>query len=1382
MDDNRQQISSILSTTSLVAILVIGSFVLFERPFQSERPPSNLSTSLLESRLWEDPFKAIFALQDKQEEASADESTPADGDEEALFPDAGVVPDAPEESKYGTAVKTPTAFYEEDMGQGTSKPIIIGVLLPTSRFALASEIRRRIRYAVVSALNQTHVPTNSESISVLELPSQNMLVSFESFSAVKSGSGRFPFADRKIIVLWVPETQDAGESILTTYSGILQELHQDPFSIPESVLLGPTSSNGLVNLFAESQFLDGRAILEAESLNTAPQLARLDASLRDPVDLLIGRVDSYLDFGLPAEKLPALVGCYTPDQNIDNLTNANVALCLQGLDIADSDTEWPATIASSYPSADALPTGLDAIADPDLRESVQSLIESAHDYLDEGLDSESRSALIECLMRNPDVSYLVRENVTACLLGLDIVDSDPTWHEYIANQWPNTSQAQALLVINPGLRSSVQQLAAAAHDYLDDGLPPDAFQSLINCYELGKGTTAVTRENANLCLQGLNLSDSDPVWYGTVARGWPSETLAQALTPIPDLGLRALVRTLIEAADSYLDDGMPSEAYSSVVACFTPDKQISSLFSEDVAPCLMSLGITDSNSTWYDTIARNWPSRDEQQTFTLPEEQIVVISPRASIAPGALAQATFSSTERLAEETQIIRSITTDDELLKSIVTELTSVRNLDPAKSRVALIYESDSEYGRALENTFICHEPDQKQCFDRENVQSFSYLRGIDGLLQGDGSGANNDESAGSDNLNIETMLRLSRNLEAPFGEHQFDYLRRLSDEIGRQEYDVIGVLGTDIFDKLLVLQALHERNPEAVFFTTDLDSYIGQGNQNAWSQNLLIASAFSLENPRPGSAADGGDLPGNSCAQFYQEDEDGAYLSVPPFRDSYQTAYFYSTCLALRLGLDDWTRAELKAMATTQLADQVYLYEIGRNGPQSLDGDDYAIDTRLERSASGKALQVISWGMLMLPTIFIMVASWLRRYSLKADAVVLSKRTPRPDAEIEGNNLLQLAVRLCLILSASALVLMWYLLATEATTPGGEPLFATQGISHWPATLIRIQILLLALCFHLYAFAMWKGNSAKLKRLIGYNEDDNPVWSKFSSISAWINAIDADNRDEQRSAKTLDELWHCHRKLAQWTRARLLQVLVKSALLTLAVMGTYEWLTPQPALVRESYPLANFLFGNWFAIPAAFFVLAMVIVANDVTRLNRAFIRALRKYHVTCDACDLASFAHGNRAYEDADVNRSVLVLEVIALRTKSIEICLLFPFVVLLLTIMSRSTLFEGWQWSMAPILLYSALTSYLLFCVVQLQREASLAKRQVLEYFAQLPRTYATMEKPLRDRMDADLQAATRHVTGLNRGAFSAWYRHPLLLAFALPTSGTSGLFLLQQFF
>ena len=59
-----------------------------------------------------------------------------------------------------------------------------------------------------------------------------------------------------------------------------------------------------------------------------------------------------------------------------------------------------------------------------------------------------------------------------------------------------------------------------------------------------------------------------------------------------------------------------------------------------------------------------------------------------------------------------------------------------------------------------------------------------------------------------------------ETPVGRSQLDYLRRLVEQLKQEErtadgeFKAIGVLGSDVYDKLMILQALRKNFPTRCF----------------------------------------------------------------------------------------------------------------------------------------------------------------------------------------------------------------------------------------------------------------------------------------------------------------------------------------------------------------------------------------------------------------------------------------------------------------------------------------------------------------------------------------------------------------------------------------
>ncbi len=162
------------------------------------------------------------------------------------------------------------------------------------------------------------------------------------------------------------------------------------------------------------------------------------------------------------------------------------------------------------------------------------------------------------------------------------------------------------------------------------------------------------------------------------------------------------------------------------------------------------------------------------------------------------------------------------------------------------------------------------------------FRYLRGIDGvgLTREPSNGRSSEKRAAK-----EEGEREPSDTEAgvnPTGGSQRDYLRRIERsllDLHRQQQRAggrgilaIGVVGTDVYDKLLILRAVHGRFPRACFFTTDLDAELVRPSELPFTRNMIVVSHFGL-----------------TLHPSLQRE-------VAPFRDSYETATYLAALLAI------------------------------------------------------------------------------------------------------------------------------------------------------------------------------------------------------------------------------------------------------------------------------------------------------------------------------------------------------------------------------------------------------------------------------------------------------------------------------------------------------
>jgi hypothetical protein len=269
------------------------------------------------------------------------------------------------------------------------------------------------------------------------------------------------------------------------------------------------------------------------------------------------------------------------------------------------------------------------------------------------------------------------------------------------------------------------------------------------------------------------------------------------------------------------------------------------------------------------------------------------------------------------------RTIANDGRLSQLLAAELDK-RGIDfgcKSKDRILLVSEWDTFYGRTFPDSIKrafeerqatkCQPPNSPAPV--EHFRIVNYMRGLDGQLPEATAGNSNTTARGEDKSLSEqlvssddflSLLFPSRKIERPEGNGQFDYLRRLGIALDRDaritgagEFRAVGVVGNDVYDKLVVLQRLRSEFPKALFFTTDLDARLYHPSDADWTRGMIVASAYDLE-LRP-------DLTGK----------------IPPFRNSYQTAAFLTT----RLALEDSQRPVPKAWLPLNWVDKAGLFQL-------------------------------------------------------------------------------------------------------------------------------------------------------------------------------------------------------------------------------------------------------------------------------------------------------------------------------------------------------------------------------------------------------------------------------------------------------------------------
>ncbi|WP_052494221.1 hypothetical protein [Nitrosospira sp. NpAV] len=755
---------------------------------------------------------------------------------------------------------------------------------------------------------------------------------------------------------------------------------------------------------------------------------------------------------------------------------------------------------------------------------------------------------------------------------------------------------------------------------------------------------------------------------------------------------------------------------------------------------------------------------------------------------------------------EFIRTIATDAMLAEYLLQELKR-RQVDlkpcPDKDcnpKIALISEWDTLYGRSLPRTFAAVAMNNGSGKAGPALESeinklrrdewpgwitpHSYLAGLDGELP------TKEDDKKTEGIQARVKAWYEGKLQdtpqntgqRPEGRSQLDYLLRLAAALKQeevrsgQEFKAIGVLGSDVYDKLLILQALRQIFPRAIFFTTDLNARLAYPPQWQFTRNLIVASHFGLELQRT------------------------LQTHIPPFRDNYQTSLFYTALWALEhfsASADCPDCFQLSTMAGKEPEPMIFsgnaaprLYEIGRHGAfdistgatddistngNSQDSDYLSIHApRPDLEADSSAGRNLKW----------IAGAALAAIALGLVAMLISSAVADACLKLASNRLFWLGLA---VAGAATYGVVAWVTSMMPNPAENEPFTLTEGISAWPAASICLLAIGMSVAFLSYSWRKMKDNERILAHDFNLKDEDAKPADKLDceppGLSTW-----SPRRSVGIHAWRPQEADHVH-AAHLWQEYAVLGQLGNLAMRC----------TPQVALALFFAFLMTVLFGfpntpcrgeGCFEINDAIIILSVIIMlilifyVIDATRLCRRW--------VDCVAIKRIQWAHGRftkiarergqgtSAGMDKENLDEWLGIELIAERTKVIGNFIYFPFVIMFLLAMARHNYFDHWGFPATLGIIFTVNAALLFVNAMALRHSAEMAKQEAIKRLEkkliEIP-DQAADEESQKEEIEWTLEA----IRDNQKGAFLPFTKHPVFgAAIALP-SGGYGLILLFEY-
>ncbi|MBT2327091.1 hypothetical protein J7E62_32955 [Variovorax paradoxus] len=733
-----------------------------------------------------------------------------------------------------------------------------------------------------------------------------------------------------------------------------------------------------------------------------------------------------------------------------------------------------------------------------------------------------------------------------------------------------------------------------------------------------------------------------------------------------------------------------------------------------------------------------------------------------------------------------------------------------NPSPSHIAVVAEWDTLYGRSLRREFRASEEEPGFCVSR-----FTYVRGLDGQMPASGDGAANSAGSSKQSQGDKDAGRRKDGsfTEMAEGQSQFDYLHRLAMQMHAQDRRIrkssadglglraIGVLGSDLHDKLLVLRALQPEFPNVVFFTTDLDARLLHPREQAWTRNLVVASNFGLQLA------------------------EGLQGGVPPFRDSYQTSTFLST----RLAIDDAQRLArpvdpavpdksepLSQARLTKWFSKPRVFEIGRTA-----AFDFSTPAEGPRARAAASCRTSDWtqckqihppGSARFPApreavlfalfSLVVLALWapallvVARESRKA-LLRFVRRASGPWASAARFGVLAGLVALLQIALPFWMAANWPDFA-EWLTREGKPMLAFEGISLWPTEATRLFTLLLCIYLVFRGWVTLTHNLDEISRTLRLGKTRRRLLCEQRRIDKrlhwWQRLIQMFSMrfapspaPEHESAQDMPVC-----ALVFWQRYVVQNRIGARLIRTLAYVAAavpLSWLLVlafgEDRFVPERGDLSR-MAHDGLRIPALVMMYFLVFFVVDATAFCVGFVRGLRHQTSNWPDTTLKLFEHRlgvRREYLDNWID-----LQFIALRTRCVTRLIYYPFIVISLLLLSRSPAFDHWPLPGGTLALAAIGAAVALGCAMALRLAAEASRRKALDLVKDAlmrangkpPATSPLADGTLLDQPTAkQLELLQAHMQNLREGAFAPFWQQPLLKAVLLPFATIGGTTLLD---
>ncbi len=362
-------------------------------------------------------------------------------------------------------------------------------------------------------------------------------------------------------------------------------------------------------------------------------------------------------------------------------------------------------------------------------------------------------------------------------------------------------------------------------------------------------------------------------------------------------------------------------------------------------------------------------------------------------------------------------------------------------------------------------------------------------------------------------------------------------------------------------------------------------------------------------------------------------------------------------------------------------------------------------------------------------------------------------------------------------------------------GETWSLFEGISIWPTLIIRLIAAILAVYFLFCAAINMRRSEIELSDEFELNRSSssssNSSGKRLTTIWDWLCNLWGGISGEisKQSTGCAYAIWKSHldrRYLEGRSRSMYLITGMAYCLVSFGfVLNMGKPLTP----VRGEWGIVA---DKVFLGIGLIMMLTLTIYVIYNTLMCVRLIWELKSVHTTWPESLLERHFEiiddPNRCDDNPECLARWLDIQFIARYTIPVSRLVIYPFVVLLLMILSRHHVFDAWDWTMPLIGVIGITFVIVLTCALELRRSAEIMRGEAIAHMESQYLQKIVPKRTLPDsanikripEFDDSIRTMIESIKSIQTGAFAPLSRHPILTALLFPIGGVSAITLINH--